>query len=264
MEYIRSSLAGRPGSEPSIIAPQAAAIRCATCRDLRVVRIPDLQPGDAQFGKLMPCPDCNVTTPEQHEHFRRGASRLTPGELQHRLDNFWTESVERKQALHFARQMLELGSGWLTLWGGNGSGKSYLATAMVCAALDAGKECRYWLLPKLLDTLRDSYNPESGAESYSDLVETLSTVPLLVVDECTEFNPKPWAREKMCEIVEDRYRHADRTMTIWVCNVNPRNAGGELEALFSRMTEHLMIELRGDFRPQIGEKKAKVLDLDAL
>lgn len=236
-----------PDSPPN---PQA---RCQTCNDWGVVRLANLPIWDANFGRLIACPTCGEQSPQEALAYRRSASRLSAGEQTRRLDGYWTVSAGRVRAVGAARALLAAGGGWLTLWGGNGTGKSYLMTAIVNEAAEGGQEARYWMLADLLDALRDAYNPAQGEAAYSALLDDLAAVPVLAVDECAAFSPTPWALEKMRQLAERRNRDAERLVTVWACNVDPRGQGGALDFLFSRMTQHTLVELNdGDVRPQLG------------
>lgn len=251
IEAIRGYRHGDLSADPPA-APNPDA-RCQTCNDWHYVRLHGLGPADPRFGQLIPCPNCNEQTPEERRAYLLSASRLASTERGHVLGSYWTPTVGRQRALTGARELLERGCGWLTLWGGNGSGKSYLATAIVNAALEAERECRYWMLADLLDALRDAYQPGQGEADYSALVEELAALPLLVVDECAAFSPTPWAKEKLRQIAERRNRASDQVMSVWVCNVDPHGQGGDLDFLFSRMTEHTVVEVNdGDVRPELG------------
>lgn len=176
---------------------------------------------------------------------------LKPDERQRRFAQWWTSTPERQTALGVAKSLYAR-HGWLTLWGGNGSGKSFLATAIVAEGLNIGLECRYWSMAAVLDHLRQAFDPKSG-QGWSNLFDDLIDCPLLVIDEAHVFNPTPWAYERFRLLAEERYRTASVLATVWVMNVAPGSMDGDAYFLASRMGQFPVIELTGDVRPQLQE-----------
>lgn len=268
MRMMRNARDGVPEQEPSgIPILTVGPVACEYCRDLGYVRMSTGGIHDVDFGKLTPCPHCNGEGDKRNTSLRlQKASRLTPAELRFSLSTFWLSTPQRQRALRAMTDLLDRGHGWLTLWGSNGSSKSFLAIAAVTATLGVGqspdvwngKGAQYWMLADLLDALREAYDPAKGEQDYDSLFDDLTAVPLLVVDECAAFSPKAWALEKMRQLAERRYREEPRRTTIWICNLSPLEEtkdGGPLAFLFSRMSQFQVIELNeGDVRPALGER----------
>jgi DNA replication protein DnaC len=241
-----------PTDAAAFPAPAAPVDECQTCHGKRYISLAAIGVGHPDFGKLYPCPDCGKVDAER-QAWRVRVSNLTESEQHHAVANFHPTTTMRAAAQTAARVLVERRAGWLTIWGAFGSGKSYLATAIAAEYLNLGIEARYWMLADLLDHLREAFDPLRASSTYSTLVDELSEVPLLVVDECAAFSPTPWALEKIRQLAERRYRHAENLATVWACNVDPATqAGGDLAHLFSRMTEFDCCELNdGDVRPQV-------------
>jgi DNA replication protein DnaC len=90
---------------------------------------------------------------------------------------------------------------WLT--GDVGTGKTSLAMLVSKAAIDAGYSVAIYSLPRLLNLIRD----EIGAEnSLLDLLDSLSSVDLLHIDDLGAQHTTPWRLEQLYSIVDARYQ----------------------------------------------------------
>ncbi len=91
----------------------------------------------------------------------------------------------------------------LWLVGDVGTGKTTLAMVVSSAALDAGRSVAIYSLPRLLNLIRD----EVGAEgSLLDLLDRLSSVDLLHIDDLGAQHTTPWRLEQLYSIVDARYQ----------------------------------------------------------
>ena len=59
-------------------------------------------------------------------------------------------------------------------------------------------------MPDLLDYLRATFDPNSEA-TYDQRFDSIRNVPLLILDDLGTENAKPWAREKLYQIINHRY-----------------------------------------------------------
>ncbi len=90
---------------------------------------------------------------------------------------------------------------WLT--GDVGTGKTSLAMIVSKAAIDAGCSVAIYSLPRLLNLIRD----EIGAEnSLLDLLDRLSSVDVLHIDDLGAQHTTPWRLEQLYSIVDARYQ----------------------------------------------------------
>jgi DNA replication protein DnaC len=90
---------------------------------------------------------------------------------------------------------------WLT--GDVGTGKTSLAMLVSKAALDAGRSVAIYSLPRLLNMIRDEVGAES---SLLDLLDRLSSVDLLHIDDLGAQHTTPWRLEQLYSIVDARYQ----------------------------------------------------------
>jgi DNA replication protein DnaC len=90
---------------------------------------------------------------------------------------------------------------WLV--GDVGTGKTTLAMIVSSAALDAGHSVAIYSLPRLLNLIRDEVGTEN---SLLDLLDRLSAVDLLHIDDLGAQHTTPWRLEQLYSIVDARYQ----------------------------------------------------------
>jgi DNA replication protein DnaC len=90
---------------------------------------------------------------------------------------------------------------WLV--GDVGTGKTTLAMIVSAAALDAGHSVAIYSLPRLLNLIRDEVGSEN---SLLDLLDRLSAVDLLHIDDLGAQHTTPWRLEQLYSIVDARYQ----------------------------------------------------------
>jgi DNA replication protein DnaC len=110
-------------------------------------------------------------------------------------------SEVRRYVRNLDARMAEGRGLWLT--GDVGTGKTSLAMIVSRAAIDAGYSVAIYSLPRLLNLIRD----EIGAEnSLLDLLDSLSSVDLLHIDDLGAQHTTPWRLEQLYSIVDARYQ----------------------------------------------------------
>ena len=155
----------------------------------------------------------------------------------------------------------ETGRGFL-VWGSPGNGKTLLS----CIALNElilryAKPGRFLDLSfKYFQKLRSTYNEESGVYGRTwEILEELSTIPFLVMDDFGVQRNTPWELEMLYNLVDTRYEEERVTM------VTTNKDIGEIENLadgriFSRLTEMcLMLHVEApDYRIHLAGGPLKV------
>jgi DNA replication protein DnaC len=98
------------------------------------------------------------------------------------------------------------------LWfvGPVGTGKTTLAMLVSKAALKAGRSVAIYSLPRLLNEIRDTHRSE---RSHVDLLDRLTAVDLLHVDDVGAERTTDWVLEELYSIVNARYED-ERSMVI--------------------------------------------------
>ena len=92
----------------------------------------------------------------------------------------------------------------LWFFGSVGTGKTTLAMLVSRHALDAGHSVAIYSLPRLLAEIRTTFGDEHGT-SYVDLLDRLTSVDLLHIDDVGAEKTSPWVLEQLYAIVNARY-----------------------------------------------------------
>jgi DNA replication protein DnaC len=130
-------------------------------------------------------------------------------------------------------EKLDAGRG-LWFMGPVGTGKTTLAMLVSKAALKAGRSVAIYSLPRLLNEIRDTHRAE---RSHVDLLDRLTAVDLLHIDDVGAERTTDWVLEELYSIVNARYED-ERSMVI-TTNILDREALCEqiTERTVSRLTE---------------------------
>jgi DNA replication protein DnaC len=136
------------------------------------------------------------------------------------------------------------------LWiqGNVGTGKTTLAMLVSKAALDAGRSVAIYSLPRLLNLLRESMESDGGL---LDLLDRLTAVDLLHIDDLGAENRTDWVLEQLYSIVNARYE-AERPI-VATTNLMP----DELSDRLGARTVSRLVEICGDLIPLWGEDKRR-------
>jgi DNA replication protein DnaC len=148
----------------------------------------------------------------------------------------------------YARQIdrnLDAGAG-LWIQGDVGTGKTTLAMLVSKAALEAGRSVAIYSLPRLLNLLRESMDSDAGK---LDLLDRLTAVDLLHIDDLGAENRTDWVLEQLYSIVNARYE-AKRAI-VATTNLMP----DELADALGARTVSRLVEICGDLLPLFGEDK---------
>jgi DNA replication protein DnaC len=100
-------------------------------------------------------------------------------------------------------ERLDAGEG-LWFYGPVGTGKTSLAMLVSKAALDAGRTVAIYSLPRLLAEIRTTFDDDSQ-RSYTDLLDRLTGVDLLHIDDVGAEKTSPWVLEQLYALVNARY-----------------------------------------------------------
>ncbi len=128
---------------------------------------------------------------------------------------------------------LDAGRG-LWFMGPVGTGKTTLAMLVAKAALAAGRSVAIYSLPRLLNEIRDIHRAE---RSHLDLLDRLTAVDLLHIDDVGAERTTDWVLEELYSIVNARYE--DQRSMLITTNIEDHPALCEqiTERTVSRLTE---------------------------
>lgn len=139
---------------------------------------------------------------------------------------------------------------FLTLAAEVGRGKTHLAIATLIEWIKRGNFGVFYESSVLLDEIRRAYDGAEGL-NYHAVMRSLKTVPLLVIDDLGTEKSTEWAREKMDELINDRY--LNERLVIFTTNLKPDQLGPRIA---SRMQEGVVITLSGeDYRKLKAERR---------
>jgi len=130
-------------------------------------------------------------------------------------------------------EQLDCGRG-LWFMGGPGTGKTTLAMLVSKAALAAGRSVAIYSLPRLLNEIRDTHRAE---RSHVELLDRLTAVDLLHIDDVGAERSTDWVLEELYSIVNGRYE--DERSIVVTTNITDRDALCEqvTERTVSRLTQ---------------------------
>ena len=168
------------------------------------------------------------------------------------------QATNLNNAFETAREFAEAPADWLVFNSvGFGNGKTHLAAAIANEIQKRGEPVLFILVPDLLDHLRATFNPASGAR-YDKRFDEVKTAPLLILDDLGTESATAWAREKLYQLFN--YRYTARLPTIIttatpIDEIDPRLATRMLDG--SRCTFFLLEvpSYRGGIKPKRTRKR---------
>jgi DNA replication protein DnaC len=129
---------------------------------------------------------------------------------------------------------LDSGRG-LWFFGSVGTGKTTLAMLVSRHALEAGRSVAIYSLPRLLAEIRTTFDDDRG-NSYVDLLDRLTAVDLLHIDDVGAEKTSPWVLEQLYAIVNARYE--DERSVIITTNLERNDLAEQInERTVSRLEE---------------------------
>lgn len=126
-----------------------------------------------------------------------------PNKYRNKTFSDYKVTADNAQAVKAAKEFVASGTGGLFFYGNPGTGKTFLASIVTQEFLKADKTAIFGDVPTLLEILRSSFDDKKT--NITDLMENLSTVDLLVLDDLGTENPTEWAVERIYSIINQRY-----------------------------------------------------------
>jgi DNA replication protein DnaC len=129
-------------------------------------------------------------------------------------------------------EQLDSGRG-MWFMGPVGTGKTTLAMLLSKAVLTAGRSVAIYSLPRLLNEIRETHR---AARSHVDLLDRLSAVDLLHIDDVGAERTTDWVLEELYSIVNARYE--DQRSIVVTTNLFPDALAEQIgERTVSRLAE---------------------------
>jgi DNA replication protein DnaC len=155
---------------------------------------------------------------------------------------------EVRQYVRTVAEQLDAGNGiWFT--GDVGTGKTTLAMLISKAAMQADRTVAIYSLPRLLGLLRGTYQ-DDAQYSLNELIERLSAVDLLHVDDVGAEQTSPWVLEQLYTIVNTRYE--DGKAILLTTNLITLQGDEALKEQIGERTVSRLYEICGDPKPMFG------------
>ena len=157
-----------------------------------------------------------------------------------------------RQYVRSIAEQLDEGRGlWFT--GDVGTGKTTLAMLISKAAMEADRTVAIYSLPRLLALLRDTY-ADDAQYSLNELIDRLSAVDLLHIDDVGAEQTSPWVLEQLYTIVNTRYE--DGRALLLTTNLDH----DALTAQIGARTVSRLYEMCGRPLPMFGEDERRDRD----
>ena len=148
------------------------------------------------------------------------------------------EKRSLRSAKSYVQKWANNPTGWLSLHGPYGVGKTHLAVAAAAEREDRGDEVFFATVADLLDYLRATFAPDS-AVSHDDLLDRIRTSDVLVLDDMGAERSTPFAEDKLFQIVG--YRYEERLPTIITTSHQIEDIAAARPRIASRLQDPLVV-----------------------
>jgi DNA replication protein DnaC len=191
---------------------------CATCKNLRWVRIQMCPDAAGKPSCLVRCPDCGQLARRQHrllvyrnrrdriEKYTQKVGRYARQTFASFAQRQGEGAVAIRKAHQAALAFAKDPHGWLVMYGPKGTGKSHLAAAIANHLETLPEDERplvmFLTAPDLLDLLRSGYR----AGDYDELLSLCREAEVLILDDLGAEQETDWAMEKIFQIINHRYQ----------------------------------------------------------
>lgn len=236
---------------------------CNTCMDRGVI-VANVPYGDPRFGKPMACPDCErgyatlqrqwrgrliqSGLPEMYQQFTFDTWNSLPDYLKDKkrlaAASAWlfTQSADHSVDLAAAYELCgrKLGASLvkrsLILQGPYGTGKTGIAAAIVNVSIQQGRPALYTRTQDFLESIKARFGKD-GPPTAEDIVNTVKTAPVLILDEFNMAAAGEWRQEQMENVI--RHRYGNNLPTVVTCNASK----DELTEQWGGRTTHVLFSM---------------------
>lgn len=201
-----------------------------------------------------PCPECRANAQVVYLQNRSG---LTEQEFEIRLSEFRTVGVladkadAKQEVAKWAGAGVNL-SGFATLHGSYGVGKTMLAKCLVSELIRNLAPARYVVASEMINEIRSNFGETSSSLlMVENAIKQWKGYKVLVLDEFDKLSVKTeWTREVIHRLIDHRYEARRELFTMLVMNTDPKELPEDFGYLQSRMYAGSIIQVKGiDVRP---------------
>ncbi len=249
-----------PAEPDPNIAPDGDPI-CARCNSYRWLRR-DLPRDHPDFGSAVECPDCAVY--RQQRRLNRFWGTVPEIYRGISLETYPTRLPEQQRNVELVRAWLAAERGtWLYLHGRAGRGKTGLAIA---ATRELGLAATYVNVPQMLIKIASTYDRELRERDQVreiELLEALTTINVVVLDDLGAEAPSAWAEQRIYQVIDGRAGDP-HLITIITSNLSLQRLGARLARVDAENGERVVSRLVGRSAPFIVEVEGPDLRLKGL
>ena len=238
-----------PNPRPQTSKPQSVSAPakqlCPECGGAGWWSYSNLEPNHPFFGKLYPCATCNKGATAE-------STGLNPQERKVRFTDIETQGRQgAARMLEAARGFIEKQSGFLTIHGPYGNGKSTILKAIVNECIERGIAAKYVTMTEVMNYAREAFESQKQGDTDYGRITDLARYPVLVIDEVDKARVTDYAKEVQTHLFDARYRKAHEMGTVVAWNGSFESL--ELPWVRSRLSQFVVVENRdSDMRPALG------------
>lgn len=217
--------------EPEPAPPEPEQEPCERCHGAGLLRrdVPATHP---EFGRPIECP-CGLMAARRMLRIWE-ASQIPPRFQGYTLDSY-AEISGRRQLVDQLKSWGE-GERWLLLTGDVGVGKTGIAVSLLVDWMRRGQAGLYVVTPTFLSRIRATYRDGGDDTDELEVLASVISVPLLVLDDLGTVRLSEWGQEKLYTLINERAIQGRRT----ILTSNLRVGDGSLEAyLWSRTFDRI-------------------------
>jgi len=215
----------------------------------------DVPVGHKEFGKIHPC-ECTkqVTLKQLAQH-----TRLTDNERTYTLGLLGTTGKPGTLRMVIAaKNFIADPSGFLTICGNTGNGKTTTLMSIVNHCTDNNMQAVYITFYDLVSYVRDAIS--SDTETEWQRVNKLANVRVLCIDEVDKVKETEWTQQIITHVLDVRYRNSLEGKAGTVVAFNGNLDKIPHKWIKSRLSEGLVIVNNdADIRPEIAKVKQETL-----
>lgn len=211
--------------------------------DHHVIRY-DVDFGHPKFGKYYPCPSCNKPAVD-------ALSGLKPHERQVSINILETSGRPGAQAMKAAAErFVSCPTGFLSIYGGYGNGKTTTMQAIVNHLIARGIDARFMMAHELTEMVKAAIKSER--DSPFEVVQRLAAVQVLVIDALDQGQWSEYNIVIQNYFFNERYRNEQTLGTVLSWNGPFGSLPSQLDSILSRLSQYPRVYNQDrDMRPDL-------------